>query len=90
VEIPGTHILLRNEKRDPDEEDLFRWLSLEEWSYYDEPDKPLSRSSTAGATPMLCFCDNGARGLPWPRNASENRHLCLAVCLQMVASMIHA
>jgi RimJ/RimL family protein N-acetyltransferase len=38
VEILGTHIVLRDEKRDTDDEDLFRWLNLEEWNYYDEPD----------------------------------------------------
>jgi RimJ/RimL family protein N-acetyltransferase len=40
VEILGTHIVLRDERRGPDDEDLFRWLNLEEWNYYDEPDKP--------------------------------------------------
>jgi RimJ/RimL family protein N-acetyltransferase len=45
VEIFGTHIVLRDEKRDADEEDLFHWLNLEEWSYYDEPDKPFKAIS---------------------------------------------
>lgn len=32
--------MLRDENRGTDDEDLFRWLNLEEWNYYDEPDKP--------------------------------------------------
>lgn len=40
MKIRGTHIVLRDERRVADAEDLFRWLNLEEWGYYDEPDKP--------------------------------------------------
>ena len=40
MRLPGTRIVLRDERRDADDEDLFRWLNLEEWNYYDEPDKP--------------------------------------------------
>jgi len=40
VKIRGTRIVLRDERRKGDDEDLFRWLNLEEWDYYDEPDKP--------------------------------------------------
>lgn len=40
MKILGTHIVLRDERRGTDDEDLFRWLNLEEWNYYDEPDKP--------------------------------------------------
>jgi RimJ/RimL family protein N-acetyltransferase len=45
VKIRGTRIVLRDERRDADGEDLFRWLNLEEWSYYDEPDKPFESIS---------------------------------------------
>lgn len=40
MEIRGARIVLRDEKRDTDDEDFFRWLNLEEWNYYDEPDRP--------------------------------------------------
>jgi len=40
MRITGTHILLRDERRDSDAEDSFRWFNLEEWNYYDEPDAP--------------------------------------------------
>jgi len=42
VKIRGTHIVLRDVRRDTDDEDLFRWLNLEEWNYYDEPDVPFA------------------------------------------------
>jgi RimJ/RimL family protein N-acetyltransferase len=41
MEIRGTRIVLRDEWRSSDDEDRFRWRNLEEWNYYDEPDKPL-------------------------------------------------
>ena len=40
MRIEGKQVVLRDEPRDGDSEDLFRWLNLEEWNYYDEPDKP--------------------------------------------------
>ena len=39
MKILGRRIVLRDERRDTDDEDLYRWLNLEEWNYYDEPDK---------------------------------------------------
>jgi RimJ/RimL family protein N-acetyltransferase len=40
MRIDGRRVVLRDEPRGGDAEDLFRWLNLEEWNYYDEPDKP--------------------------------------------------
>ena len=42
MRLPGTRVVLRDERRDADDEDRFRWLNLEEWDYYDEPDKPFA------------------------------------------------
>ena len=39
MKILGTRIVLRDGRRDTDDEDLFCWLNMEEWNYYDEPDK---------------------------------------------------
>ena len=41
----GTRVVLRDIRRDSDDEDLFHWLNLEEWKYYDEPDKPFIGTS---------------------------------------------
>ena len=40
MRLAGTRVVLRDRSRDSDDEDLFRWLNLEEWKYYDQPDKP--------------------------------------------------
>jgi RimJ/RimL family protein N-acetyltransferase len=40
LRLAGSKILLRIEKRNSDDDDLFQWLNMEEWNYYDEPDKP--------------------------------------------------
>jgi len=37
--IKGKRVILRDD-RDSDPEDYFRWFNLEEWQYYDHPDKP--------------------------------------------------
>lgn len=40
MRISGKRIVLRDERGESDAEDFFRWLNMEEWKYYDEPDKP--------------------------------------------------
>ena len=41
MKIKGQRIILRQEDpRDSDYDNLFRWLNLEEWKYYDQPDQP--------------------------------------------------
>ena len=40
MSLAGTRVVLREKSRDSDHEDHFRWLNLEEWKYYDQPDKP--------------------------------------------------
>lgn len=40
MEVAGRRIVLRDDERPGDADDLFRWLNLEEWNYYDEPDSP--------------------------------------------------
>jgi RimJ/RimL family protein N-acetyltransferase len=40
MRIVGTQVVVRDERREGDAEDLFRWLNLEEWHYYDTPDEP--------------------------------------------------
>lgn len=42
MRLCGTGIVLRDDRRDADDEDVFRWRNLEEWQYYDEPDQPFT------------------------------------------------
>lgn len=43
--IIGKHVVLRGERRESDDEDLFRWFKLEEWLYYDSPSSPFKSIS---------------------------------------------
>jgi len=45
VKTPGTRIVLREYRQEPDDEDSFRWWNLAEWQYYDEPDLPVEGAS---------------------------------------------
>jgi len=48
MKIPGKYVVLRDDRKEADREDFFRWRNLEEWQYYDEPDapfKPISRGA---------------------------------------------
>jgi RimJ/RimL family protein N-acetyltransferase len=41
LKIKGQQLILRrDDPRDSDHDNLFRWLNLEEWKYYDQPDQP--------------------------------------------------
>ncbi len=45
MQISGRQVILRDERHEADDEDLFRWLNLEEWQYYDDPDEPFEPMS---------------------------------------------
>jgi RimJ/RimL family protein N-acetyltransferase len=45
MEIIGSLVILRDNRRDTYNEDFFRWRNLEEWQYYDEPDSPFEHIS---------------------------------------------
>ena len=40
MRIAGKRIVLRDQPRESDNQDHFRWRNLEEWDYYDEPWTP--------------------------------------------------
>jgi RimJ/RimL family protein N-acetyltransferase len=51
MQITGERVVLRDELRQSDKEIWFRWLNLEQWQYYDEPDapfRPVSREAAEG------------------------------------------
>ena len=68
MRLPETRIVLRDERRDADDEDLFRWLNLEEWNYYDEPDRPF-RGMSRGE-----FERQVEQRRCWSREPSSNSH----------------
>ena len=40
MKIEGQGIILSDDPRESTSEYYFRWFNLEEWQYYDQPDKP--------------------------------------------------
>ena len=40
MKIKGQLVILRDDPRDTDSDEFFRWLNMEEWKYYDQPDQP--------------------------------------------------
>jgi RimJ/RimL family protein N-acetyltransferase len=40
MKIEGQRVILSDEPKDDTSEYYFRWFNLEEWQYYDTPDKP--------------------------------------------------
>jgi RimJ/RimL family protein N-acetyltransferase len=40
LKIEGQRVILRDDHRDSDSDDFFRWFNMEEWKYYDQPDRP--------------------------------------------------
>ncbi len=40
MQIKGQRVVLRDDHRDSDSDDFFRWYNMEEWKYYDTPDQP--------------------------------------------------
>ena len=80
MRLPGTRVVLREERRDADEEDLFRWLNLEEWNYYDEPDKPFTGMSRGEFEKRVEQRRCQSRGPSsnshrWQIDAAEGRHI---------------
>lgn len=79
-------IVLRDEPRESDNEDHFRWYNLQEWDYYDEPwtppREPISweeweqrqreREETLYASPE--------RGSSWQIDTAEGRHIGSISC----------
>ena len=45
MKIKGQHVILRDDHRDSNSDDFFRWFNLEEWQYYDHPDQPFQSIS---------------------------------------------
>jgi len=75
MRLYGQQVVLRDERREGDDEDIFRWLNLEEWQYYDEPDQPFtpvtreefeSRRSPAARPPT---------SRRWEVDCQEGRHI---------------
>jgi RimJ/RimL family protein N-acetyltransferase len=74
--ISADRVVLRDEKGPSDEVDLFRWLNLEEWNYYDEPDapfQPVSQESYQVSLQQQRKQNPGCHS--WQVDTAEGRHI---------------
>jgi RimJ/RimL family protein N-acetyltransferase len=97
MQITGERVVLRDERRQSDQETWFRWLNLEEWQYYDEPDapfRPVSREtlearwsrleSSAPSLPRSYIDTREGRFIGWVNTYGfdpESRSLFIGICL---------
>ena len=98
MRISAGRIVLRDEPRESDNKDFFRWRNLLEWDYYDEPwtppREPISweewerRRIEREKTPH----EPSAMGGSWQIDTAEGRHIgwvsCYSVSEQAEAPMI--
>jgi len=78
MRIPGADIVLRDESCSTDDEDFLRWLNLEDWNYYDEPDKPFEVTTREQYNKRLEERRHGAPSTTshtWQVDTAAGRHI---------------
>lgn len=80
MKISGRRVSLRDEPRAGDDEDLFRWLNMEEWKYYDQPDQPFKAISRAEFEQLLDQRRSRPTNVPetshgWHIDTLDGRHI---------------
>ncbi len=80
MKILGARVVLRDDRRDTDSEDLLRWLNLEEWQYYDEPDQPFKGISREAFDKQLKESQSRPEKPPtdshtWQVDTAEGQHI---------------
>lgn len=76
--IKGHGVILRDDRRDSDADDFFRWLNLEEWKYYDEPDKPfqpISREEFDKLQEKQSHRPSSSQGRAWHIDTVDGQHI---------------
>jgi RimJ/RimL family protein N-acetyltransferase len=76
--IKGHRVILRDDRRDSDPDDFFRWLNLEEWKYYDEPDKPfhsISREEFDKLQEKQSNSSSSSHGRAWHIDTVDGQHI---------------
>lgn len=73
--IEGQRVILRDEPKATDADDLFAWLQLEEWQYYDEPDVPFAPPSRAEFDARQAARQPSPTRKRWEVDTVEGRHI---------------
>jgi RimJ/RimL family protein N-acetyltransferase len=85
MRLSGRHVVLRDEPGAGDDDDMFRWLNMEDWAYFDHPDRafePISREDYDG---RLRRRESGAASSVWKRlqiDTTEGEHIGWINCYE--------
>jgi RimJ/RimL family protein N-acetyltransferase len=83
MRIAGARVVVRDEPRDGDDDDRFRWLNLEEWAYYDHPDRSFEPLTRKDFEEKLLARDSGGTSKVWKRlqiDSAEGEHVGWVNC----------
>jgi len=79
VKIEGQRVVLRDDRRDSDSDDFFRWLNMEEWLYYDQPDRPFQPVSREAfdeiAKKQAEAASSSRQGRAWAIDTVDGQHI---------------
>lgn len=85
MRISGEHVVLRDEPEAGDREDMFGWLNMEEWAYYDHPDQPFEHVTREEYEERLRSGEAGGRSRVWRRleiDKSDGEHIGWINCYE--------
>ena len=82
----GEHVTLREEAAAGDHEDMFCWLNLEDWAYYDHPDRPFEPVAREDFEKRLEAAGRGGTGRVWKNlqiDAAGGEHIGWINCYDL-------
>lgn len=85
MRIAGRKVTLRDEPRDGDDEDMFQWLNMQEWAYYDHPDRPFEPVTREVFEEKLEQRESGGTGKVWQKlqiDAAGGKHIGWINCYE--------
>ena len=89
MRLTGELVALRDEAEDGDSEDLLRWLNMEEWAYFDHPDRPfepVTREVFEDRLKSRRSHKLGSAGSVWQRfqiDSADGRHIGWVNCYEL-------
>jgi len=80
MKIEGQRVILRDDQCDSDSDDFFRWFNMEEWTYYDQPDRPFQPVSREefdkrAEKRQSAGSSSSRRGRAWHIDTVDGRHI---------------
>jgi RimJ/RimL family protein N-acetyltransferase len=90
MRLVGKHVVLRGDQRDTDKEDMFRWLNMEEWAYFDHPDRPfepVTREDFERRLRKREVAGTGRIWQTWQIDGISGEHIGWANCYELDPAM---